>query len=323
MKKLFFCLSLFFCTSTLFFAQKVKVEAVLDKDTIQSGESIQLLLTVQQTDDVAVIWPIINDSLANGFEVVQRKDVDTSFNKQQTGVTYKQQFVITNFKGGTNQLEPFTFRYLEGKDTLFVSTQAISVNVKVPKVDTEKEFKDITGVLDVPIGWLEFLWLYIVIFITLLGALGFYIYYKTRKNKPAPIVVEKPAPVIPADIIAFEKLEAIKLKKLWQSGQLKQYFIELTEIVREYIDARYKIDAEEMTTSEILRALQLTDAPQEARLELMKLLQLADLVKFAKGNSSEQENEKAWEQAYKFVLETKEVPVAKAAEKPSSQENGN
>lgn len=319
MKKLLLLFCLFIGLSSILLAQKVKVSAELDKKTIQSGEPIQLLLTVNQTDDVAVIWPIINDTIATGFEIIERKEVDTVFNKEKTEISYKQHFTITNFEEGEKALAPFVFRYLEGNDTLFAQTNAIPIVVTAPEVDVQKEFRDIAGVQDIPFHWLEFFVYYVIVFVLILvGVIGYFVYRKWKK-RPAPAPIPVQAPVIPAEVIAFEKLDQIKAKKLWQAGQIKSYYIELTSVIREYIDNRYKIDAEEMTTTEILQAIQLTDASQDARIELMKLLQLADLVKFAKGNPSDLENEKAWEQAHRFVEETKRVIASHSSSNTNSE----
>ena len=319
MKKHFLLFCLFIGLSSILSAQKVKVTAELDKKTIQSGEPIQLLLTVQQTDDVAVIWPIINDTIAAGFEIIERKEVDTVFNKEKTEISYKQHFTITNFEEGEKSLAPFVFRYLEGNDTLYAQTNTIPVVVTAPEVDVQKDFKDIAGVQDIPFHWLEFFIYYVIVFVLILVGLISYFIYKKWKNRPVPAPIPVQAPVVPADVIALEKLEKIKAKKLWQAGQIKTYYIELAGVIREYIDKRYKIDAEEMTTSEILQAIQLTDASQDARLELMKLLQLADLVKFAKGNPSDFENEKAWEQAHRFVENTKQIITSLSSPNTTSE----
>lgn len=305
MRKLVCILGLFIFTLLSSWAQQVKVEATIDKKSIQSGEPIQLSLSVQQSDDVVVVWPIIKDTITKYIEVIERKDVDTAFNKEKTLITYTQTIFITSFDSGMQVLPPFEFKYYQNKDTLTALTQALNVTVDVPEVDMSKEFKDIIGAQDVPFHWLEFFYYYLGAFLLILAIIAGYFIYKKIKNRPPPVVEEKPIPVIPAEVIAFEKLEIIKSQKLWQAGKIKPYYSELTAVVREYIEKRYRIDAEEMTTSEILNAIQITDATQDARLDLMKLLQLADLVKFAKGEPSDLENENAWENAHGFVDKTK------------------
>ena len=119
------------------------------------------------------------------------------------------------------------------------------------------------------------------------------------------MVLEKPKPTRPAHIIALEKLAKLKEKKLWQSDKVKQYHIELSEVLREYLENRYYVTALEQTTYEILinmRSVQIENEPME---KLKQLLTLSDLVKFAKEQPLATENEMCMQHAYEVVEQTK------------------
>ena len=80
----------------------------------------------------------------------------------------------------------------------------------------------------------------------------------------------------------------------------------MTDVVREYISRRFDVQSTEKTSDETLRAMKpLID--KELFAKLSKMLQLADLVKFAKWHTTPDENEQALSTAYEFVKETKEV----------------
>jgi hypothetical protein len=96
---------------------------------------------------------------------------------------------------------------------------------------------------------------------------------------------------------------------LWQQEQYKQYYIELTDILRDYIEKRYKVQAHEQTTDELLTSLSSKDMPQQARVKLKEILVLADLVKFAKEKPLPADNELTMEKAISFVELTKEIII--------------
>ncbi|MEO6037440.1 MAG: hypothetical protein ABIQ93_03435, partial [Saprospiraceae bacterium] len=106
---------------------------------------------------------------------------------------------------------------------------------------------------------------------------------------------------------ARKKLEVLARKKLWQSGQLKPYYAELTFILREYLQKRYGIPALESTTEETLAYLQQQDFPEALRQPLAETLLQADLVKFAKSMPPESFHEQALQQVQTLVETTREV----------------
>ena len=116
-------------------------------------------------------------------------------------------------------------------------------------------------------------------------------------------------PKIPAHVIAFGKLEVLKNEKLWQEGKLKQYHSSVTDIIREYIENRYKIQALEQTTEEILWSFRNVAIDEESKTKLKRTLVLADLVKFAKEIPLPNENEMSLTNSYDFINGTKREEV--------------
>ena len=99
-------------------------------------------------------------------------------------------------------------------------------------------------------------------------------------------------------------LEALQQKKLWEQDRTKDYYIELTDILRSYIEERYGIPALEQTTDELLAGLRLSSMPTAPREQLAQLLRLADMVKFAKWKALPTENEQVMASAIRLVQET-------------------
>ncbi|MBR3799030.1 MAG: biotin/lipoyl-binding protein [Bacteroidales bacterium] len=181
------------------------------------------------------------------------------------------------------------------------------------------EIEDINDELyNTPFNWAEFWydvkaffskfwWLILIVLVA--GAIIFYVIYRKKHGK-SPIPMIKVKPKRPAHETALEELERIRNEKIWSRGQVKEYHVQLTDAVRTYIADRYGIDAEQMTTSEILdmfgAAIQIDS---EDKMRLRQMLELADSVKFAKFQPLQSDNDLSLRNAFEFVEHTKEIIV--------------
>jgi len=145
------------------------------------------------------------------------------------------------------------------------------------------------------------LWLYILLAII---AIGLLLYFLLRP-KPEAVITTKTIKIIPSHTLALNALQDLRLKKLYQKGELKAFQSELTFIIREYLEKRFGINALESTTGQISRALKKQDFEMAHENDLMEILQIADLVKFAKATPSEDIHEKFLVKAENFVDQTK------------------
>jgi hypothetical protein len=131
------------------------------------------------------------------------------------------------------------------------------------------------------------------------------IYYLKKRPKQQP-VAPPVKPSLPGYIIALNKLTELSGKKLWQQGEVKQYYSELSDIIRDYLENRYRVKTQESTTDEIFAALKHKRIVSRNRELLRQILQLADLVKFAKENPLPADNEQSMDNAVDFVSNTKQ-----------------
>jgi hypothetical protein len=235
--------------------------------------------------------------------------VDTIFEEQQR--IFRQTLMVTSFDSGFYALSPLRFPYhLEGDTTTyFTQTPAVWLEVATVEVDTTKAFYDIKPLIAAPLTWREILTYAAWILGGLIAAGGLIwliIFLRKKYRKKATDAVPlPPKPKIPPHITALEELEALRLKKLWQADRVKDYYSELTDIVREYIEAQFGVQAVEMTTDEILYGLKNTGINPQAMGKLSGTLQTADLVKFAKATPHALENDTALSYSVDFVQETK------------------
>jgi hypothetical protein len=141
-----------------------------------------------------------------------------------------------------------------------------------------------------------------------------------RRKKKQPLF-GRAKPQIPPHVKALEALEALRAKHLWQQGRIKEYHSVLTDIVRIYIEGRFGVDALEMVTSEVLDAMRASGQLDEPNLEgLRRILQTADMVKFAKYNPLPDEHDGSFRSAVRFVNETAPKEEEPAEGKPENSD---
>ena len=278
----------------------IVVSASIDSTTLMLGDQTDLHLQVTQAADEQVEWPVFGKTLQDGIEIVDRTIVDTL--KLDDGrLRVHQYLTLTSFKDSLFAIEPVAFT--SGEDMFW--TEPLALNIVQPfEVDSSLAITDIKDIERAPIWWWGIIrWILLAIGLLLLAVGGYYLwrwYEKNRKPEEEPV---DPETLRPAEEVALEKLDAIKEAKIWKDGKVKEYQTELTDVVREYIGRRFDVHSTEKTSDETLQAMKpLLEKSLYERLKSM--LQLADLVKFAKWHTTPDENESALTTAYEFVKET-------------------
>jgi len=278
-------------------AQEIKVNAELDTSSIEIGEQIDLLIKLSHANNYIVGWTELTDSLA-GLEVVSKTPLDTSVIDDRT--TISQTVVLTSFDSGYFVIPPLEFIYSRTSDTIIhkIESEPLLLEVKTIAVDTSKSIRDIKDLKRIPFSWQDALpYIYGVLGVILLGLLAYFIFKKIKRPEKA----EKVIPQRPAHEIALESLKELNAQKLWQNGFNKKYHSRLSDIIREFISNKWSLHAMELTTDEILRLNPIKNQSTQQFDKLKKLLQLADLVKFAKADPLGIENENSYDIAIDFV----------------------
>ena len=305
-RNLFFGLVILLSSTCLHLsAQTFQAMAVLDSNRILIGDQIHVDFTVTAPQNAAFIVPAITQEVlsGSGIDLVGSSAVDTTIDGQS--VSYHQQWTITAFDSGAYVFP--SIPVLSPDSQLLAQSQALPFFVNTVAVDTTAAIRDIKGIAKVPLTFKEIL-PYLLIGLAaaaVIALLVWFILKHERKSKPQKKVV-KVKPKVKPHITALKELEKLKTKKLWQNGQVKQYYSELTDILRTYIDGRYDINAMEMISSDILKELEGKDLPEPLRKELEQTLTIADLVKFAKMEPLPDDHDRCFKQAVNFVQETAE-----------------
>jgi hypothetical protein len=299
------------------FAQNITVNSKVDIKKIMIGDWMKLSLHSEHSSDIKLFWPILEESIGK-FEVVSR-DSFPKVIEENGRIVEDLNAVISAYDSGTVRLPAIKFEFNTSTDTTRkeIFTEPIDINVQIVAVDTTQDIKDIKPPLDIPFPiWLILIYIAIIIFIV---ALGYAIWHRIKTKKRLPLF-EKAEPKLSAYELAYKELYQLEEKKLWQKGMVKEYYTEVTEIIRKYLERRYGIDALEMTSGEILNTI-ITVQPDTKIQEVLKgFLNLADYVKFARFQPVSNENEMEIKRAYSFVEETKEKPELNKETKPELTE---
>lgn len=284
------------------------VSATLDSTTLYIGDQTDLHLRATCEKGEQVAMPILGNELIPAIEIVDRTIVDT-LSLKDGRVQYDQYLTVTSFKDSLFYIQPLPF--VSGNDTVW--SEGMTLNVVQPfEMDTtDIAIVDIKPIYKAPIWWWGILrWVLLVILLAgIILAISFLVnYIRTRKQEENYSIVQEI--LRPAEEIAIEKLDAIRERKIWQQGKVKEYHTELTDVVREYITRRFDVSSAEQTSDETLRAMRpLLNERKDLFEQLRKMLSLADLVKFAKWDATPDENELSLRSAYTFVKETTPVEV--------------
>ncbi len=280
-------------------ASSPQVRVRLEPDSILIGQRASFFIELDAPTQSIVNWPTFSDSLAQQIEVISFGRIDTlSADEQQ--YTLGQQLLISAWEPGFIAIAPAPFLLVENGDTIRVESEPILLQVQAPELAEDAVPYDIKPIFKVPVSLAEMLpWLLAGV---LLGMAFWLLWRYLKKSKTRPdgeSIWEKPE--IPAHIAAISSLESLKNKKLWQNGKVKLYHSELTFILRMYLEKRFGIIALEMTSAEIFQAVPV-HLKEEEQIEWIRfILDLADLVKFARYQPEPQQNEECMDLALDFV----------------------
>lgn len=294
---------------------KVSVTARLDSVNLLMGKLTTLSLEVVQDKGKPGGFPMFKDvDPSKGYVGVCGDSIElrTSYKADtielgSNRIQINYQVPLQAFDSGTFRLPQFV--YVSESDS--ARSNALTLNVVPVNVTAEDPIAGFAqvadpenpSVLDVVPDWIyDYWWIILILALAIIGAL----WAMKRYKKEGTVLKKKPQPS-PYEV-AITKLRELKAKNLWEQGMEKEYFTQLTEILRVYLDRRFGINAMEMTSREIMDHLYNSDV-KDKRDYVRQILSVADFVKFAKVRPLPADNIAAYDNAVRFIEETKPVPV--------------
>lgn len=276
------------------------MQVVLDR-----GQQLRFPLLEQATQQGLV--PYVGDSIELR-SAYNRDTVPIGGNRIQVNCHIPMQ----PFVPGTYMLPPVTV--LAGNDS--ASSTPIALKVTGPNVTANDTISPSIGPLspyysskmqktmDSMPDWLYYYWWVIVLVLLAVGVTVWTIL--RRKGQKMPWT--KPKPVIPPYELAMQRLKQLRASGLAETGDEKQYFTELSDILRQYLDGRFGINAQEMTTQQIRTAVNQSREAGAGKQQIEAVLNISDFVKFAKFQALPDDKVAAFENVVKFVELTKPHP---------------
>ena len=292
----------FLFTATVFAQQKQVLTSI---DTTKNKIGAEFKLTFKTSVDTAskVVFPNLRNFGA--LEVIQSYPIDTI--KKNDRYELIKKYGLTQFDSGRYTI-PSVKILINNKAFL---SDSIKVEVANVKVDTLRQkmydIKDIVPANESSDWWKYLLGLVLIVG---LGAIVYWFLKKRQKEKIEEEIYKTPIEK------ATTLLNNLEKKELWQHGEVKEYYSELTNIVRNYIEEAIEIPAMESTTSELIEGLKVASQKKKMKLSketidnLFVVLKQADLVKFAKSKPMDfeiTEDRKKIERA--IVTLDKAIPV--------------
>lgn len=287
----------------------VKIE--LDSVQLIMGNVTRLSVNIVTDANAPARMVEIPAVVTEGVEKHSETDADTA-DLGNNRIEIRKEVVLQSFDSGMYIIPPVKIVTPDG-DT--IASNQVTLKVYPCNTDTltnihpyapvstvERKLADYMPDWVIDYGW------WILLAIAAVAALGF-IWYKWLRQgkKPKAVKVEPPYNV------AMREFKILDSEKLCEKGQEKEFYTRLTDILRTYLERRFGIYAMEMTSNQILEAINSNEETRPSQSQIERILRMADFVKFAKARPLPEDNVSSLNDAIRFVEDTKPVPKPEPA----------
>ncbi len=287
----------------------------LAKNSIFIGDQISLKWSTKIDPQWTQLQlPQLGDSFAK-IEILQKGKIDTIINKDY--ILYQQDLLITCFDSGTYFMPALSIQAKDknGNPIQVNLPDNIALHVQTIDVDTSKPFMPIVEIMDEAAPdfptkakeWIQEHKMAVIIagisfLLILLAFLLWLFYFKNKKRK------EKTIPELPF-VKAKRRVAELESSGLWEDQDYKAYYSQLSQIIRDYFEDQFQVNAGEMTTRDLLHTIKRNPHLRGIHQELRQILQTADLSKFAKALPTEEDHLESVKFAYKIIEQTQPSPT--------------
>lgn len=279
----------------------IAVATSVDRREITVGDPVRVTLTIRADSGFAVS-PVPIRGQVGPFSVGEISD-PVRRARDQGGEEIVYQFDVTAFRTGNFTLPAISVRATRidtGAETVGAS-RPVEISVSSVLTDASREPADIKNQVFLAAGWSVWLWSLVL----LAGVAGFLVYlrwFRKKKNMEFSLDVKHQ---VPAHEWALTRLRALLDSDRLRRGEIKQFFIELSEIHKGYLNRRFQILTLERTTDEVIGSLRFARVGVNVVQGSMSLLTGCDLVKFAGHVPAEETIRKLIDLAHRFIDETR------------------
>jgi len=301
----------------------IEIKTSVDRAEVYIGDLITYQLTITHDSTIELVPPPLGANLG-AFDV---KDYESDIKSKLPDGRIKSanKFVLSTFTTGDYLIPPIPIMFtMPDSSRKVMLSEAVPIKVK-SLLSAGADSADIRP-LKAPYEFKRNLTPYYFwggVILLALVIVGVLIWLRLRKRKRAAASLD----LRPPWEIAFERLALLKGQSYLANGQFKHYYIELTEIAREYMGHMYEINVLDMTTEEFLFHFQQQPAPDGLHENMGRFLQHGDLVKFAKLVPEKEHTEVDFDFVYSMIeqvrldWERRQTAIVNAAGSQSKKDN--
>ncbi len=290
-----------------------QVRAYLSADSVRIGDRFSLTIVAEHTLSTDPIFPGIEagEEMFGDLEVIGIQSGGSLAVGDGTGARIDSLlYEVTTFALDTAYVPSIPVFFVAGEDTFFVAAYPMELPIISLVTEEASGIRDLAPIADFPINpwpWI----LGVLLFVGVLATL-YHFWKKYRKEAPAPEIVRVPEPKVSPLEEAIQRLRNLeKNSDLKDVSQIKPFYVELTEIMRVYLSRRLKINAMESTSHELMwelkRLAQRRRVSQEMLQYTRRILNVADLVKFADMRPAPEVGHQAFRETRKVIDEVEMV----------------
>ncbi|MBN2012392.1 hypothetical protein JW960_23890 [candidate division KSB1 bacterium] len=290
----------------------IAIESKVDRAKMTIGDRVRYSIIVTHGDSIQVEMPEFGINLG-AFEILDYNDHDPKRVDDQ--FVQERDYIISTFDVGEFEIPPVAVRFTAVGDSNSqeLKTEIIKIEVESLKPSEEGDIHDIKPPYEIERNWSNIIRLNAAaLTLILIGVLIFYIIKRRREGKSLLPMREKPPR--PPHEIALEALDNLVKSTLLADGEVKQFYIELSDIIRTYIEGRYFIIALEMTTDQLIDNIRQSNVETDVIAQVRDFLATCDFVKFAKYRPGQDESVAAVKQAYDIINSTMLLPQFEEAD---------
>ncbi|MBK9731358.1 MAG: hypothetical protein IPO83_08730 [Chitinophagaceae bacterium] len=292
-------------------SQSIRITATLDSTNYPVGDWINIQLSAEHSYNTKMLWniPVMINSVH--FEKLSESAIDSI--QQKDFLTENRTITVTSFDTGVLLIPPIASYFLENGITDTVITEPLSVYITSVAVDTTATVRLIKPPFSIATAKPNLLWYLIpLLFLLILIIAGWY-FLKEKKRKTVHSALQDMDTRLPHEK-ADDLLRKLEMDKPWEHKRIKQFYVEITQILREYMEAGLGLPALENTTHEIITSLRKKSIDENLLQQLNENLHVADLVKFAKAEPAETVHLHMLDTVKEFVQKTKPATLSTVQE---------
>ena len=293
--KLLFLHIIFICCGIAIYAQDVQFYVGVDSNEVLIGDVIHLTVKLSYpTEKYALIFPNINEMFTSPFKIIEQGKIDTTESSRYT--TMQQTTTIASYDSGLYMLPKLHVNGLitDADSSIDIIADSLLIRVSEVPIIINGDIKDIVDAQTISERWKKIGIISVVILLVLL-IIGLIIYWWIEKRK-----LQKNKPINVYDVV-MKRMKAIENNSPNNIDEAKEYYSTITDSIKYYIQQRWQMPIRDKTSMETIRLLQEYKYTLQIVPALQNIFSLADMVKFAKMDSSASQNKKNYTNAINII----------------------